>query len=258
MKPLHLGSILIAMCTSVLLSEPVKSGVWHWTDLPVETTITGSKRPLFQGEGADVVLVSVHATTLNPGEAPHGAHTHADKEELIVVKEGHVRVTIAGESKVLGPGSVALALAGDEHGLANAGAGPATYYILQLQSRAGFSAPAEPAKRFAKSLLLDQEAVPRVVNPRGGWRGFFDGGTGTLRLCELHETTLIGGVQNHPVHTHAAEEMVIMLEGHVNLQINGQDYVGWPGDVYFIAAHEPHTLFTLGSGQSRYFAFQWQ
>ena len=65
-------------------------------------------------------------------------------------------------------------------------------------------------------------------------------------------------MQNHPVHTHGAEEMVVMLDGHVDLEINGIRYEGKPGDIYFVASDDPHTLFTRGDTPSRYFAFQWR
>ncbi|WED66636.1 cupin domain-containing protein [Synoicihabitans lomoniglobus] len=235
----------------------VKSGVWKWTELAVEKTATGARRAIFEGEGADVSNMMVHATTLNPGEAPHPPHTHTDLEELIIVKEGLLKVTIAGETKVVGPGSVAVALVGDEHGCSNAGDVPVTYYVLRYKSRWQQDSRGGREPRLT-SRIIDEKDVAFAANPRGGWRGFFNGSTSTLRLFELHESTLMGGVQNHPVHTHNAEEMVIMLDGHVDLEMNGIRYEGKPGDVYFIAANDPHTLFTHGDKPSRYFAFQWQ
>ncbi|WP_221033110.1 cupin domain-containing protein [Actomonas aquatica] len=237
--------------------ERLQSGVWGWDALPVEQTNSGERREIFAGEGADASRILVHATTLNPGQRPHAPHTHDDMEEMIVVKEGRLTITVGELTKEVGPGSVAIALAGDPHGWSNTGDEPVTYYVLRYKSRLGFDAEGDAEKRLS-SAIYDSAEVPFSANPRGGWRGFFNGTTETLRLFELHETTLVQGVQNHPVHTHEAEEMVIMLEGHVDLQINGESYIGKPGDVYFVAANDPHSLFTHGEKPSRYFAFQWR
>ena len=78
----------------------------------------------------------VHTSTLEPGKAPHPPHVHNDFEELIIVKEGQVKITIAGNSKILGPGSIAFAMPGDEHGIENAGNTQATYYILKYKGKA--------------------------------------------------------------------------------------------------------------------------
>ncbi len=257
MKP-----VLLCLMSSLILSaasagDMLKSGVWKWDELTVEAKPSGERRAILLGEGADASHISVHATTLNPGQKPHAPHQHDDLEEMIIVKEGRLTITIGEQTREVGPGSVAIALAGDMHGWTNHGNAPATYYVLQYKSRWGADAGGDPARRLG-SRIIDAEDVAFAANPRGGYRGFFNGSTGTLRLFELHETTLMAGVQNHPVHTHAAEEMVIMLAGHVDLQINGVSHVGKPGDVFFVAANDPHTLFTHGVTPSRYFAFQWR
>ncbi len=258
MKPLFLFGLMSSLVAAgAAAGERLQSGVWRWSELPVESKPSGERRAIFVGEGADVSLVSVHASTLNPGQVPHPPHVHADLEELVIVKEGRLTITIGDQTQEVGPGSVGVALAGDHHGWTNAGDVPTTYYVIQYKSRRGLVVEGDPAKRL-RSRIIDAEAVPFAANARGGWRGFFDGTTGTLELFELHETTLMGGVQNHPVHTHAAEEMVLMLDGHVDLEINGIRHEGTPGDVYFVAANDPHTLFTRGTENSRYFALQWR
>lgn len=257
MKQLLLWLMIAFTVSGATAGEMLKSGVWKWDELPVETKPSGERRAIFVGEGADASHISVHATTLNPGQKPHAPHRHEDLEEMIIVKEGRLTITIGEQTREVGPGSVAIALVGDMHGWTNHGDEPVTYYVLQYKSRWGTDATGDPARRLS-SRIIEAEEVALAANPRGGYRGFFNGSTGTLRLFELHETTLMGGVQNHPVHTHAAEEMVIMLDGHVDLQINGLSHEGKPGDVYFVAANDPHTLFTHGDKASRYFAFQWR
>lgn len=255
--PLRLLAALVLLdCLPLTANaEMIASGVWKWNALEAQPNAIGEERMLFAGEGADVSELTLTAVTLAPGKSA-GMSTNAEREEMVVVKSGQLSASIGETSKLLGPGSVAVALAGDAHEWRNTGTDPVTYFVLQFKSRRGFTA--ELADKRGESVLIDQHDVAFQANPRGGYRGFFNRSTGSLELFELHETTLVAGVQNHAVHTHGAEEMVIMLEGYVDLQINGVSHFGKPGDVFFIHTNDPHTLFTHGETKSRYFAFQWR
>jgi quercetin dioxygenase-like cupin family protein len=64
---------------------------------------------------------------------PHAAHRHRH-EELFLIREGTVEVTIAGRSTRLGPGGVAFIASNEEHGIRNAGSTHAEYFVLGLGS----------------------------------------------------------------------------------------------------------------------------
>src|SRR5690606_16767786 len=89
--------------------------------------------------------------------APHGSHSHADMEELIIVKEGTLKATIGDQTKLLGPGSVAYVLPGDEHGFFNSGTGNCTYYILKFKAKAPFDA--ERGKKAGGSFMMDWNEI---------------------------------------------------------------------------------------------------
>jgi quercetin dioxygenase-like cupin family protein len=73
----------------------------------------------------------MHITELAPGLAPHPPHHHAH-EEMIMIHEGTLEVTIAGRSTKLGPGSVAYVASNEEHGWRNVSATRARYFVLAL------------------------------------------------------------------------------------------------------------------------------
>jgi quercetin dioxygenase-like cupin family protein len=73
----------------------------------------------------------MHATDLAPGLAPHGAHTHVH-DELVILREGNLEVTVAGQTTVIGPGSVVYINSDEPHGMKNVGPGRASYYIIAL------------------------------------------------------------------------------------------------------------------------------
>ena len=110
---------------------PVASAVFSWDALSVKPTKVGARRDVFDGPTATLGNLECHVTTVNPGEAPHAAHRHPD-EELLVVKEGTLEVTVNGVVAQAGPGAVVFFAANDLHGLRNTGSVPATYYVLRL------------------------------------------------------------------------------------------------------------------------------
>jgi quercetin dioxygenase-like cupin family protein len=110
------------------------SAVLEWSELPPKSTPVGERRDFVDGPTATFANFECHATTLNPGEAPHGAHRHAD-EEVIIVKDGVVEVTINGRSRLAGPGSLVFIASNDLHGLRNTSAARATYHVLRIVPR---------------------------------------------------------------------------------------------------------------------------
>ena len=61
----------------------------------------------------------------------HPGHHH-QHEEIFLIREGALEVTIAGRSARLGPGSVAYVASNEEHGVRNAGDTRAEYFVIAL------------------------------------------------------------------------------------------------------------------------------
>jgi quercetin dioxygenase-like cupin family protein len=102
-----------------------------WAKLAVTPTPIGERRGLFDGPTATFANAEGHVTTLHPGETPHEPHRHSD-EELIIVKEGLIEVSINGQASHAGAGSVFFFASGDLHGLRNAGPTAATYFVFRF------------------------------------------------------------------------------------------------------------------------------
>jgi quercetin dioxygenase-like cupin family protein len=88
-------------------------------------------RAVLDGQTHTGLPIELHITTLAPGQIPHPAHQHIH-EEMIMLQEGTLEVTILGESTRIGPGSVAYVRSNDLHGWKNIGTGPATYFVLSI------------------------------------------------------------------------------------------------------------------------------
>jgi len=136
MKNLPLCALLLLALGSDLRAAEVvkptmKSTVVDWTKLEAKPTKTGFRRELFDGATATLNNFEGHITTINPGEVPHPPHRHPD-EEMIVIKEGTLDVTINGETKRAGAGSVFFYASNDLHGMKNVGDTVATYFVFRF------------------------------------------------------------------------------------------------------------------------------
>ncbi len=107
------------------------SKVYRLEDLRVERSDGNSFRPVLEGFTHAGCPIAVHETDLAPGGMPHPPHRHVH-EEMFLVREGTVEVTINGRSTKLGPGSVAFVASNDEHGIRNAGDTQAQYFVIGL------------------------------------------------------------------------------------------------------------------------------
>lgn len=138
-----LGTMALAQ-SSTPPKPMLASGVFDWSKLEAKPTKIGARRDVFDAPTPTLGALECHITTVNPGESPHAAHRHPD-EELLIVKEGTVDVTINGVTRQAGPGSVVFFASNDLHGLRNNGSVPATYYVLRVVPHDLARAPAVPA-----------------------------------------------------------------------------------------------------------------
>lgn len=113
-----------AAATGVLPSR-----AYRFEDLPVHASAGNAFRPVLEGELHTGAYIELHESALAPGAMPHPAHHHLH-EEMFLVREGTLEVTIAGKTSRLDPGSVAFVASNQEHGIRNAGAHHAQYYVL--------------------------------------------------------------------------------------------------------------------------------
>lgn len=248
-------AISFAMGTSASMAQTadsLPSRVYRWDSLTAKKEDSRIRRQVMEGSTTSLSHFEVHASTLAPGQAPHPPHTHADEEELLIVREGQVKITISGTSKILGPGSIAFAMPGDEHGIENTGNTQATYYVLKYKGK-------QPrAKQPGSSFMLDWNDLSTSNTGKGYRRDFFNKATSQLAQFEMHTTALNAGLDSHAPHTHVQEEIVLILRGNVEMYIDGKLYKASPGDVVFLSSGVPHALKNTGTEQCEYFAFQWR
>src|SRR5688572_16283431 len=100
-------------------ADHLGSSIFEWAALTVVPTAKGERRDLFDRPTATLGNFECHVTTIRPGEAPHAPHHHAD-EEILLLKEGQLDITIKGQTTRAQPGAIVSAGATAEHRWRNA------------------------------------------------------------------------------------------------------------------------------------------
>lgn len=255
MKPLYICLFLLIKLTSHAQYQSIESKIFVWDSLAVSKKTVSEQRQILEGTTPAFKHFKVHATTLHPHQAPHPSHKH-DDEELVIIKEGELTVTIEGKSQTLSAGSIALMMPGDEHGFENKGDVNATYYVLRYESNA--PKDLERGRKSGGSLCVEWKDVAFQPHEKGSIRRFFDRPTAMAKRFEMHVTTLNEGWQSHPPHTHQAAEILILTKGQAQESINGTWHNSHVGDVIFLQSNVPHALRNTGKEPCTYFAFQFE
>ena len=107
------------------------SKIFRFEDLAVRSSGPNRMRAVLEGVTHAGVPIELHITELAPGEAPHPPHHHVH-EEMILMLEGTVEVTIRDHSASIGPGSSAFVASNEQHGWRNVGNNAARYFVLAL------------------------------------------------------------------------------------------------------------------------------
>jgi len=123
--PLFASALLAASAQA--RKTALSSHAYKFDDL----VLNGTSRAVFDGLTHSGFPVDLHETELAPGAAPHAPHRH-EHEEIVMVREGTLEVTIEGKSTLVGPGSVVYAASNDFHGWRNVGETKAQYFVIAL------------------------------------------------------------------------------------------------------------------------------
>jgi len=127
--PLLLPALLAAQTPAP--NQPLPSSTFRHEDIPPRKSRTIQSRQMLRGGTRSGYQIDLHETELLAGEAPHAPHQHVH-EEMLLIRDGLLDVTIDGKTTRLGPGSAAYLASNQLHGWRNVGATPARYFVLAL------------------------------------------------------------------------------------------------------------------------------
>ena len=249
MKVLLLLFLLPALA---LAQGKIESKAYNWNDSNPAKEENRIRRQYLDGKTTLLQNLEIHTSTVEAGEAPHPPHTHTDQEELVIIKEGTLKVTIQSSSKTLGPGSVVYVIPGEEHGFVNAGNTSCTYFIIKFKT-GGIRSSGQSQTSF----MMDWNEMKFIPHDKGGRRNVVDKATVLFERFEMHITTLNSGLTSHDPHTHTPEEIILIKEGNVEMNVGDKKESSSEGGLVFLDSKIPHNLTNIGKAPATYFAFQW-
>jgi len=130
-----LGLLLPALAAATAEAQQdshiLPARAYKYEDLPVKVNKTNRSRAVLRGDTHSGFPIELHMTELDPGQAPHAPHRHVH-EEIFMLREGTVDLTISGKTTRLGAGSVAYVASNELHGLVNSGSEAAHYFVIAL------------------------------------------------------------------------------------------------------------------------------
>ena len=98
--------------------------------------------------------------------------------------------------------------------------------------------------------------IPYTGDQKKKARRFFYGAEHSGFNLEAHETLLGPGVETHPPHTHEHEEIIIVVEGSVEVFMDGRTETAETGSVIYYEPNRPHNLRNAGTTQCRYYVIE--
>ena len=81
---------------------------------------------------------------------------------------------------------------------------------------------------------------------------FMDGVTTRGLKLEMHLSDLGPGLSPHAPHKHANEELVVVLDGTLEFELDGQKTTLGPGSVAYVASNVRHGMRNVGTTNARY------
>jgi len=130
-----LALLIPALAAAQQTPKGLPSRVFKYDDLPVRVNGENKSRAVMKGETHAGFPIELHMTELGPGQAPHGPHKHVH-EELLMLKDGSLDVTISGQTTHVTAGSIVYVASNEMHGWRNPGTDRAQYFVIALGSGA--------------------------------------------------------------------------------------------------------------------------
>jgi len=123
-----------------------------------------------------------------------------------------------------------------------------------LSAEAQSGASSEGTHKLTHSALFSYEKLPVKTSANGMTsRSVLHGTLATGEFIEVHETMLPAGEMPHPPHRHTHSELLLIREGELQVDSDGQKGIVHPGDVIFTASAVLHSLKNVGHGPANYF-----
>jgi XRE family transcriptional regulator, regulator of sulfur utilization len=231
-----------------------------WDSLVPRYTPVGRSMSVFDNPTPALDKFEVHITTLRPGMFSHAVHHHA-WEEMLLIKEGSVEVSINGKKHPAGPGFLIFFASHDPHNLKNVGATDATYYVINFVTDLVHAAADRPAVEQAVpgklgSSVIDCDGITPTSTPTGSRVAVVDSPTLTFQRLVVHITTLNPGQSTRSDMIDPGDELFIVRSGFLEATVNGVTSRMKEGSLFYCAPNDKRTFKNIGAVPASYQVFK--
>jgi quercetin dioxygenase-like cupin family protein len=238
-------------------TTPLTTTFVSWESLLPRTTPNGQVRAVFDNPTPTLEKFEVHVTTLRPGMSSHPVHQHP-WEEMLLIKEGKLDVSINGQIHPAGPGCLVFFASHDPHNAKNVGDTPATYYVINFVTDLVHTVADQPALEQAvpgklPSQVIDCESLPVTATPTGSRISVVSSPTLTFLRLESHITTLNAGQSTLPNINDTGDEFFVLKTGLLEANVNGVATCRLKaGSIFYYAPNDRRTFKNIGTGPATY------
>ena len=102
------------------------------------------------------------------------------------------------------------------------------------------------------------ESIAYTEKNEKGTKKYFDRPTAMCENYEMHITTLNKKGPSHAPHQHIDTEIILVIEGDVEMMIDGKNYKGSAGDMFIAESGKMHGVSNASDNLCSYFAFKWR
>lgn len=236
-------------------TDTLPAAVYPWSKAAVQKVKGQENRQIARGSTRDLDELNVYAITLEKDKTLTSGPQEKGLEKLVIVKSGTLVLKTGDTVKTIGARSLALVTAGEMYSCQNAGAGPVVFYVLTYRPKTATGT--QNNGRAGTVLVKEWHALPVKTSDKGAYRSFFDRPSALLSQFEVHATQLNPGYASHAPHTHRAEEIILLIQGKVQMQIDSGFHNAETGDLVFLESNVPHAAKNISNEPVEYYAIQW-
>jgi quercetin dioxygenase-like cupin family protein len=121
---------------------------------------------------------------------------------------------------------------------------------------AASAAAQQPAVETMTSKAYPSDRIPYTGDDKKKGRQFFLSATHAGFKVEMHETILGPGMETHPPHQHEHEEIIIVTEGTVEANMEGNKHTVPAGSVLVFGSNQMHNARNVGTTPCRYYVVE--
>lgn len=233
---------------------PIGSGVFHFDQMKA---IPGhpDQKNMVMGSTNELSTLMVSVVS-QPKTAISNTLPMMDAERLIIVKQGKMKCIVGAKESKLDAGSVVLVPPSQRNVIINISADTLVYYVFLYTSKKPVNILRSDSAGGA--IMINADTVKITPSEKGGTKKYFNRPTALTDNYEMHVTYLNKKGPGHAPHQHLETEAILVIDGEVQMTIDGKEYKGANGDLFIVESGKMHGVANASDKPCSYFAFKWR